>query len=728
MRRKGHSKCDFFPRHTSRGGRTLVGRLSAHRDGYGFVIPDKPLQDVKGDIFIGSAAMGSTMHGDRVQVSDIRVRNDGRAEGRIQKILDRAQSTVVGEFHSSTEFDYVVAYDERIHHRILITEQEEERRGKSARRRARQQGAGQRRELDGKVVNVEMIRFPSASQRATGRIIEVLGDPDDFRVDVEVVIRKNHLPHVFPANALAEAQQQPVSVATKEIHGRRDFRDLPIVTIDGETAKDFDDAVAVFPLENGNFQLQVHIADVSHYVRPGSALDREARLRGTSVYFPDRPIQMLPPELSSGICSLKPREDRLVLSVLMEIDHRGELVYAEFCEGVIRSAERMTYTAVNAVLENDAEARSQYAGLATEFERMRDLALIMNKKRQRLGSIDFDLPEAVIEFDEFGAMKAIVRSERNIAHRLIEEFMLAANEAVASYLEGLEVASLYRIHELPDSTKVMEFEELAAAFGYSLGVGALPVKRFATDRTKHGKRTKAIELPAGNIPVTARHYQKLTEKIAGKPEERIVSYLMLRSLKQAVYREENQGHFALAMPCYTHFTSPIRRYPDLIVHRILRATMEGIREDQPDTEMVLRFKYNGKPVSEETALPDPIPATELEEIATESSEAERRAASTERELMEWKKSRFMRDKLGDEFDAMVIGTNKAGFFVELAEMFIEGFVPIETMTDQTYRYRELDKQWVGEENRRRFGLGKRIRVRLDRAGRPGERMNFSVCE
>ncbi|OFV96540.1 MAG: hypothetical protein A3F68_02720 [Acidobacteria bacterium RIFCSPLOWO2_12_FULL_54_10] len=692
------------------------------------MIPDKPLPDVKGDIFIGSAAMGSAMHGDRVQVSDIRVRNDGRAEGRIQKVLDRAHETVVGEFHSSADFDYVVAYDERISHRILITEQEEERRGKSARRRARQQSAGQRRELDGKVVNVEMIRFPTTTQRATGRIIEVLGDPDDFRVDVEVVIRKNHLPHVFPANALAEAQQKPVSVGTKEIHGRRDFRNLPIVTIDGETAKDFDDAVAVFPMANGNFQLQVHIADVAHYVQPGSAIDREARLRGTSVYFPDRAIPMLPPELSSGICSLKPREDRLVLSVLMEIDHRGELLHAEFCEGVIRSTERMTYTAVNAVLENDAEARGQYAGLATEFERMRDLALIMNKKRQRLGSIDFDLPEAVIEFDEFGAMKAIVRSERNIAHRLIEEFMLAANEAVASYLEGLGVASLYRIHEIPDPAKVMEFEELAAAFGYSLGLGPLPVKRFATDRTKQGKRTKALELPAGEIPVTARHYQKLTEKIAGKPEERIVSYLMLRSLRQAIYSEANEGHFALAMPCYTHFTSPIRRYPDLIVHRILRATMEAVRNSQPNAEIVLRFNDNGKQRTGSASLADPISSTELREIASESSEAERRAASTERELMEWKKSRFMRDKLGDEFDALVIGTNKAGFFVELEELFIEGFVPIETMTDQMYRYRELDKQWVGEKNRRRFGLGDRIRARLDRVGRPGERMTFSVCD
>ncbi len=372
---------------------------------------------------------------------------------------------------------------------------------------------------------------------------------------------------------------------------RRDYRQFPIVTIDGETARDFDDAVHVRQLENGNYELQVHIADVAQYVTPNSPLDREARLRGTSVYFPDRAVPMLPLELSTDICSLRPDLDRLVLSCTMEIDHQGEIAAYEINEGVIRSANRMTYTAVNAIVEGDGApgsrshlsanlgdaARKEYATQVEHFERMRDLAMILNRKRKRRGSIDFDLPEAVIEFDEFGMMKSIARSERNIAHRLIEEFMLSANECVAHYLENKRIASLYRIHEKPDAKRVYDFEVIAATFGYSLGVGSLPIQRVQLkadrrDARGTGKRVREIEVPK-EIHITPRMYQKLTDKIAGKPEERILSFLMLRSLKQARYSEENRGHFALAATTYTHFTSPIRRYPDLIVHRILKEVL-----------------------------------------------------------------------------------------------------------------------------------------------------------
>ena len=323
---------------------------------------------------------------------------------------------------------------------------------------------------------------------------------------------------------------------------------------------------------------------MAHYVTPDSALDQEARLRGTSVYFPDRAVPMLPLELSTDICSLRPKVDRLVMSCVMEIDHRGEILGAELSEGIIRSAERMTYTDVNLVLEGDPGARQRYAELVPGFELMRDLALILNRKRERRGSIDFDLPEPVIEFDEFGLMKSITRSERNIAHRLIEEFMLSANETVASYLENKRIASLYRIHEKPDAKRVYDFEVIAATFGYSLGVGALPIHRvqLKTDRRANygtGKRTREIEIPK-EVHITPRMYQKLTEKIAGKPEERILSFLMLRSLKQARYSEENLGHFALAATAYTHFTSPIRRYPDLIVHRILKEVLRDSASDR----------------------------------------------------------------------------------------------------------------------------------------------------
>ncbi len=439
-------------------------------------------------------------------------------------------------------------------------------------------------DLEGLVVDVEITDWPSPTENPRGRVVEILGYEDDFGVDVEIVIRKYHLPHRFPVEVLQEAQQFEPLIPSSELRHRRDYRALPIVTIDGETARDFDDAVTVRRMSNGNFELQVHIADVAHYVRESSAIDLEARLRGTSVYFPDRAVPMLPMELSTDLCSLRPQVDRLVLSCVMEIDHQGEIVGYTLNEGVIHSAERMTYTNVNLILEGDHAQRQRYHQLVDLFELMRELAMVLNRKRVRRGSIDFDLPEPVIEFDENGLMKGITRSERNIANRIIEEFMLSANECVASYLENKRVASLYRIHEKPDPKRVYDFETIAAKFGYSLGVGPLPVKRVQMraerrERYGSGRRPQTIELPE-EVHITPRMYQKLTQKIAGKPEERILSYLMLRSLKQARYSEKNEGHFALAAPTYTHFTSPIRRYPDLIVHRILKQVLRDSAEHE----------------------------------------------------------------------------------------------------------------------------------------------------
>ncbi len=581
----------------------VAGRLTMHRDGFGFVIPDASslppaLKSLVGDIFIPPHLIGNAMHGDRVLVDVSNVRPDGRAEGRIVRPVARAHPTVVGIFHNGSHRNYVRPIDSKITQEIIIPSGMEypetkaavdsgERKKKEKKSVDRVLGAEAARraqwdDLEGVVVDVEITDWPTPTQNPRGRVIEILGREDDFGVDVEITIRKFHLPHHFPEQVLEEAQDTPAIVPAPELHRRRDFRALPIVTIDGETARDFDDAVMVRMLPNGNFELQVHIADVAQYVTPGSALDQEARLRGTSVYFPDRAVPMLPLELSTDICSLRPLVDRLVQSCIMEIDHRGEIVRYELCEGVIRSAERMTYTAVHAVLEGDAAMRERYAPLIQTFELMRDLALILNEKRRRRGSIDFDLPEPVIEFDELGLMKSITRSERNIAHRLIEEFMLSANESVADYLESKRIASLYRMHEKPDAKRVYDFEVIAATFGYSLGVGALPIHRVqlkADRRAAHGtgKRVHDIEVPK-EVHITPRMYQKLTDKIAGKPEERILSYLMLRSLKQARYSEENLGHFALAAPCYTHFTSPIRRYPDLIVHRILKEVLRESAE------------------------------------------------------------------------------------------------------------------------------------------------------
>jgi ribonuclease R len=602
------------------------------------------------------------------------------------------------------------------------------------------------------VVDVEITDWPTPTQNPRGRVIEILGRQDDFGVDVEITIRKFHLPHHFPAATLEEAQDIPTVIPAEELRHRRDFRALPIVTIDGETARDFDDAVTVRTLADGNFELQVHIADVAHYVTPDSALDQEARLRGTSVYFPDRAVPMLPLELSTDICSLRPHLDRLVLSCVMRIDPRGEIVGCEICEGVIRSSERMTYTTVNAVIEGDAGARQLYATLVPTFELMRDLAMILNGKRQRRGSIDFDLPEPVIEFDEFGLMKSITRSERNIAHRLIEEFMLSANECVAQYLESKRIASLYRIHEKPDAKRVYDFEVIAATFGYSLGVGPLPIHRvqFKSDRrASHGtgKQARTIEIPK-EVHITPRMYQKLAAKIAGKPEERILSYLMLRSLKQARYSEENLGHFALAATSYTHFTSPIRRYPDLIVHRILK---EVLRESAEKREGDVPIGVSGALDSNEAEpgagatpwskrrentahreahepLGGPMKVQELHEIAEESSQSERRADDAERELMEWKKVKFMQDRVGEDFDGLITSVTKFGFFVELTDLFVEGLVPLNTLTDDFYTYHENTRQIIGQRSRKTYGLGQRIRVLVDRIDPVEKKIQFAILE
>ena len=754
------------------GKNAVVGRLSMHRDGFGFVTPDPTSLDERlkaklaGDIFIPPPAVGSAMHGDHVLVEIVAIRPDGRAEGRIVRPVARAHSTVVGIFHHGNRGNYVTPIDQKISQQIVIPPgieypEEESSAGVSPAvpraSRPRQtknesvdrvlgNEAARRTEwddLEGVVVDVAITDWPSATQNPRGRVVEILGYQDDFGVDVEIIIRKFHLPHRFPPEVVDAARHIDSTILDSEVKRRRDFRDLQIVTIDGETARDFDDAVVVRRIEGGNFELQVHIADVAHYVTPDSLIDQEARLRGTSVYFPDRAVPMLPLELSTDICSLRPQLDRLVQSCIMKIDHRGEILEYELCEGIIRSAQRMTYTDVNAVLEGDVDARKRYADLVESFELMRDLALILNRKRERRGSIDFDLPEPVIEFDEFGLMKSIGRSERNIAHRLIEEFMLSANECVAEYLESHRVASLYRVHEKPDAKRVYDFEVIAAAFGYSLGVGPLPIQKvqFKSDRRSSygtGKRAREIEIPK-EVHITPRMYQKLTEKIAGKPEERILSYLMLRSLKQARYSEENLGHFALAAKTYTHFTSPIRRYPDLIVHRILKevlrdSTTDGVARAVPsakDDEVPSPWsKRRDRAAHRESVTPmlGPISLEELHDIADESSRAERRADEAERDLMEWKKVKFMENRVGDEFDGLIISVTKFGFFVELTDLFVEGLVPLDSLTDDRYTYHENTREIIGQRSHKIYGLGQKIRVLVDRIDPVEKKIQFAVVE
>ena len=786
---------------TQSGGRAtrdglVAGRLDLHRDGYGFVRPNGST-DRDDDLFIPPNELNGAMQGDEVLVDEAPPGRDGRRSGRIARVLTRRNPTVVGIFHyartrrSRGAWDdapllhgsYVTPLDERMTgtqgggavlipegaeipatpvetpHRVLGEEAQTQQRRWSA-----AEDGPSHTPLEGLAVDVEITDFPAPGRPARGRVIEVLGPPDAFGVDVEIVIRKHHLPHVFPANVLAEASasaaQTVDSLTANQLAQRRDFRGLPIVTIDGETARDFDDAVLVAPLANGNWQLQVHIADVSHYVRPGTALDLEARLRGTSVYFPDRAVPMLPPQLSSGICSLRPDEDRLVLSCLMEIDARGEVLGYEVCEGIIRSAKRLTYTLVQWLLDGKpAETPyekyfekywAELKPLKPQIDLMYQLALKLNAKRHRRGSIDFDLPEPVIEFDPDGNMQSIVRSERGWAHRLIEEFMLSANECVARWIESNAVPGIYRIHETPDPKRILDFEETASGFGYSLGFASLPVKRMTmkSDRRNarrgggggRGREVRTHEV-AEAIPVTPQMYQRLTAKIAGKPEERILSYLMLRSLKQARYSEKNEGHFALASPCYTHFTSPIRRYPDLIVHRLVRdliragADTHGAAilssDPQPwrqDTKSVTNTKVASRRPGVYTT--EPIPEAELAAIAVESSQAERRADDAERELMEWKKMRFMEDRVGDDFEGIILSCTKYGFFVELDDLFIEGLVPITSLsgwgTDERFVFRDSDKQIVSTRSGRAFRMGQRVHVLLDRIDREQRRLQFAL--
>ena len=762
------------------GANLLTGRLSMHRDGYGFVTPESgPARDrVTGDVFINPQATGNAMHGDRVVVELGAARHDGRAEGRILRVVGRAHPTVVGTFHYGTRHNYVVPIDEKVARDIIVPHGLEipeeftltEAQGLSRHRVLGEEAAHRPTpdwdDLEGVVVDVEITDWPTPTQNPRGRVVEILGYEDDFGVDVEIIIRKYHLPHRFPPEVLQEAQQISATIPAPELAHRRDFRSLPVVTIDGETARDFDDAVWVRRLENGHYQLQVHIADVAHYVSAGSALDDEARLRGTSVYFPDRAVPMLPAELSTDLCSLRPNLERLVLSCLMEIDRQGEVLGYELCEGVIRSAERMTYTAVNAVFEDDVSARRRYAARVEDFLLMRELAQILNRKRERRGAIDFDLPEPEIEFDEHGLMKTIAPSERNFAHRVIEEFMLAANECVAGYLENKGIAALYRVHDKPAARKVLEFEEVAAGFGYSLGVGPIPVKRFhySDDRRPRrregrgdhgGQQRREIELPE-DIRVTPFMYQKLAKRIAGTPEERILSYLMLRSLKQARYSEENIGHFALAAPVYTHFTSPIRRCPDLIVHRILKEVLRDSAEDREQEERgsipvgrgvpqthpgspwlresaAAAAKATARRSSAERKSPkgrteaatEIIALEELHEIAGDSSDTERRADDAERELMEWKKAKFMAERVGEDFTGLIVNVTKFGFFVELTEMFVEGLVPLSSLTDDLYFYHENTRQIRAQRGRQTFSIGDRVRVLVDRIDPVQRKIQFA---
>ena len=642
----------------------VVGRISTNPRGFAFVDPEAPSDDLPKSIYISGNNLNQAVHGDRVVVRIEHQREEGRAEGRIVRILERGMQRVVGRYDVDDRgLGFVIPFDRRLTMDLQVAKGDT--RGATA----------------GEMVVAEITRWPTATRPALGRITEVLGPIDAPGVDTAVIVHKYNLQDEHPESVIAEARRLGTSVREKDIQGRTDFRSWPTVTIDGEDARDFDDAISIDRLPNGNYWLGVHIADVSHYVTEGSALDADAYERSTSVYFPDRAVHMFPEVLSTGLCSLNPHVDRLVQSCLMEVDRRsGNVVRYEMHDGVINSQERMTYTSVNAILtDRDPQAMARYRALVPMFERMHELFTILNTRRRRRGSIDFDLRESKIVLDEEGMVEDIIASERNVAHRLIEEFMLLANETVAKHLETHGVPALYRVHEDPDPMKVEVFEEFLSTLGYSLG------------------RT-------GDAP-EPRDFQKLVSRITGKPEERPIAFLMLRTMQKARYDASNLGHFGLAADHYTHFTSPIRRYPDLVVHRVLRESRRGM---------------NAERRAELTE--------ELPEAARHTSERERRANDAERELVQWKKVRFMTDKVGDVFNGYITGVSAFGLFVELVEHFVEGMVHVSTMADDYYRFVERAHVLRGEKNGRVYRLGDRVEVQVIRVDMERRQIDLGLSE
>ena len=636
---------------------TVVGPLRTSASGFGFVVPEGG-DAGSGDVYVPASGLGEAMHGDRVVARIDRFRDGLRAEGKVVRILTRANALIVGRFGvDSRGLGLVTPFDDRLLVEVHIPAHED---------------GGAR---PGDMVSVEVTRWPTPARGPIGRVVEVLGKIDEAGVDTKIVIRKYQLPDEHGGAAREEARRLTdghdapslVHARERDVAGRTDFRGRTVVTIDGEHARDFDDAISIERLPGGRYGLGVHIADVSHYVRPGSALDEEAYDRGTSVYFPDRALHMFPEPLATGLCSLTPNVDRLVQSCLMEVDADGRVVRQEFHDGVINCRARMTYTDVNRILtDRDPVTIARHAALVPVFELMAELFEVLNARRVRLGSIDFDLEEPEITLDDEGMVEAITAAERNIAHRIIEEFMLLANETVAGFLHASGRPGLYRVHEDPDPVKVERFEQFVSGLGYSL---AAP--------------------PDGVRPA---HFQALMRRLRGRPEEKPVALLMLRTMQKARYAPPNLGHFGLAFDSYTHFTSPIRRYPDLVVHRLLRAARRA-----------------GAPGDDIEEIAEALP-----EIARHASEMERRAQDAERELVEWKKVRFMADKVGDEFHGYVTGVAPFGLFVELIEHFVEGLVHVSTMADDVYRFDQASYTLRGETTRRVYRLGDRVHVQVVR--------------
>jgi len=632
----------------------VVGRVKCHPDGYGFVIPEREGEQ---DIFVNPRNLKEAMHGDRVVARVESIRKKGR-EGTVIRILERGLHKVVGKFMRGKNYSYVIPEDDRIIQEVLIPD------GETKRARPNQ------------IVVAEITRYPTERVRPEGRVTHLLGYPDDPEVEPQIIIHKYDLPHRFSSTVLKEARDLPLIPSPDDYQGRVDLRDIPTFTIDGEKARDFDDAVSIQNEKDGGMKLYVSISDVSHYVEEGTALDEEAYLRGTSVYFPDRAIPMFPPELSNEICCLQPRVDRLTFTVEMRYDGDGTRKGVRFYPSVIHSNERLTYTIVRKILlDGDAELKRKFEPLLPSLELMADLSQTLRQKRIERGALDFDLPEPEIILDLQGETEGIIRAERNLAHQIIEEFMIAANEAVAHFLEENGFPSIYRIHEPPKGEAVDEFRRFVSHLGHKM-------KKDAEDPSKE--------------------LQRVLREVKGRPEERVVNNILLRSMKWAKYSANNVGHFGLASKSYTHYTSPIRRYPDLIVHRILKRVLSK-KEGRASEEVLVRR-------------------------AEHLSHRERVAMEAEREILDRYRVRFMKDKIGEVFKGVIGGVAAFGFFVELQDIFVEGMVRVTSLYDDYYQYHEKRYCLVGERTHKTFKMGDEVVVRVDRVDVERRHIDFGLIE
>ena len=635
------------------GEEIVVGKVIAYPGGFGFL-------EVEGqkDIYIPHFEMVKVLHGDEVKAKITEFK--GKKEVRILRVLKRAKKELVVKIVFEEEQCVGIPLDENTHHRVLLSKND------------------CKKVKEGDIAVVKITQYPTKkSPFLRGKITEVLGNPKEKFLAIDIIIRKHNLPTSYPEEVLKEVEAIPVEIPEEEIKRRKDLRKQLCFTIDPERARDFDDAVAIELTPEGYFKLYVHIADVSYYVKPGTALDKEAYRRGFTFYFPDRALHMLPEKLSAYLCSLRPNEDKLAFTVEMVFDERGNLKAYDLYESVIRSKARLTYNEALGLIVGDPGLERKYPELVEPLRQMETLYRILARKRWELGSIDFDLPEAEVIVDEFGEPTAIYPYERHVAHKLIEQFMIAANETVAMHLENVGYPCLYRVHEPPAEDKVENLLEILEGLGYK------------------------VKKPAEYTP---KFFQKIIEDFEGRPEENLVRFLTLRAMARAKYSPHNVGHFGLALEHYAHFTSPIRRYPDIIVHRLLKKALRG---EEIDYEETLNY---------------------LEEAGNYLSKQERLADEVEMEAIDYMKARYMKGRIGEEFVGIITGVVPFGFFVELEENLVEGLVKINTLTDDEYVFDEPAHRLVGVRTGKVFRLGDHVKVRVVAVDEESARVEFELVE